>query len=249
MQFELPFGQETLLNEIHQVNKNLGMLLLTGNAVEMPWLKNVNGLLQTWYLGSMSGHAIADVVSGAVNPSGKLPFSFPKKLKDNAAHYFGDVSYPGDGVNQHYKEGILVGYRWHDTKGIKPLYAFGHGLSYTNFKITNVKTDRQRYSPTDTLAISCVVKNTGTRDGSEVVQIYIGKPDSKVKRAVKELKGFEKVAVRRGASKTVSINIPASTLAFYDESLAEWNLERGTYVLFVGNASDNISKEIKIFVE
>ena len=249
LQFELPFGQETLLNEIHQVNKNLGMLLLTGNAVEMPWLKNVNGLLQTWYLGSMAGHAIADVVSGAVNPSGKLPFSFPKKLKDNAAHYFGGLSYPGDGVNQYYKEGILVGYRWHDTKGIKPLYAFGHGLSYTNFKITNVKVDKQRYSPTDTIAISCVVENTGSRNGAEVVQVYIGKPDSKVKRALKELKGFEKVAVPRGASKTVCINIPASTLAFYDESRAEWNLERGAYMLFVGNASDNISKEIKIFLE
>ena len=249
LQFELPFGQETLLNEIHQVNKNLGMLLLTGNAVEMPWLKNVNGLLQTWYLGSMAGHAIADVVSGAVNPSGKLPFSFPKKLKDNAAHYFGDVSYPGDGVNQYYKEGILVGYRWHDTKKIKPLYAFGHGLSYTNFKMTNVKTDKQMYSPTDTLAISCVVKNTGSRDGAEVVQVYIGKPDSKVKRALKELKGFEKVVVPKGTSKKISIDIPINTLAFYDESRSEWNLERGTYVLFVGNASDNISKETKIFVE
>jgi len=249
LQFELPFGQETLLNKIHQVNKNLGMLLLTGNAVEMPWLKNVNGLLQTWYLGSMSGHAIADVVSGAVNPSGKLPFSFPKKLKDNAAHYFGDESYPGDGVNQYYKEDILVGYRWHDTKKIKPLYAFGHGLSYTNFKITNVKTDKQMYSPADTLAISCVVKNTGSRDGAEVVQVYIGKPDSKVKRALKELKGFEKVVVPKGTSKKISIDIPINTLAFYDESRAEWNLERGTYVLFVGNASDNISKETKIFVE
>ena len=249
LQFELPFGQETLLNKIHQVNKNLGMLLLTGNAVEMPWLKNVNGLLQTWYLGSMSGHAIADVVSGAVNPSGKLPFSFPKKLKDNAAHYFGDESYPGDGVNQYYKEGILVGYRWHDTKKIKPLYAFGHGLSYTNFKITNVKTDKQMYSPADTLAISCVVKNTGSRDGAEVVQVYIGKPDSKVKRALKELKGFEKVVVPKGTSKKISIDIPINTLAFYDESRSEWNLERGTYVLFVGNASDNILKETKIFVE
>ncbi len=249
LQFELPFGQETLLNKIHQVNKNLGMLLLTGNAVEMPWLKNVNGLLQTWYLGSMSGHAIADVVSGAVNPSGKLPFSFPKKLKDNAAHYFGDESYPGDGVNQYYKEGILVGYRWHDTKKIKPLYAFGHGLSYTNFKITNVKSDKQMYSPADTLAISCVVKNTGSRDGAEVVQVYIGKPDSKVKRALKELKGFEKVVVPKGTSKKISIDIPINTLAFYDESRSEWNLERGTYVLFVGNASDNISKETKIFVE
>jgi beta-glucosidase len=249
LEFELPFGQEMLLNEIHQVNKNIGMLLLTGNAVEMPWLKNVNGLLQTWYLGSMSGHAIADVVSGVVNPSGKLPFSFPKKLKDNAAHHFGDESYPGDGVNQHYKEGILVGYRWHDTKGIKPLFAFGHGLSYTKFNITNVKVDRQKYSPKDTLSISCEVNNIGTRDGAEVVQIYTGKPESEVKRALKELKGFKKVAVLKGASKNVHIDIPISALAFYDESRSEWSLEKGTYLLFIGNASDNISEEIKIFVE
>uniref|UniRef100_UPI004048C6A9 glycoside hydrolase family 3 protein n=1 Tax=Mariniflexile sp. TaxID=1979402 RepID=UPI004048C6A9 len=146
-QFNLPFGQDELLNDILRVNKNVGYILVSGNAVEMPWLNSINGVIQTWYLGSMAGYAIADVISGDVNPSGKLPFSFPVKLQDNAAHSFGELSYPGKDYNQVYKEDILVGYRWHDTKKIAPLYAFGYGLSYTSFNITDIKVDKKAYTP------------------------------------------------------------------------------------------------------
>jgi len=247
--FKLPFGQEELLTEIKNVNSNLGMLLVTGNAVEMPWLSKVKGMIETWYLGSMAGHAIADVVSGDVNPSGKLPFSFPKKLKDNGAHSFGEISYPGVNLTQVYKEDILVGYRWHDTKKIKPQYAFGFGLSYTNFNITDASVNAKKYSKDDTITISATVANTGAVNGSEVVQVYVGKKKSKVARALKELKGFQKVAVKAGEQKVVEIKIPISALAYYNESISDWSIENGNYEIYVGNSSDNIVEKFKIKVE
>jgi beta-glucosidase len=231
------------------VNKNTGVVLVSGNAVEMPWVDKVKAIIQTWYLGSEAGNALADVISGDVNPSGKLPFSFPKKLEDNAAHSFGEMSYPGDNITQYYKEDILVGYRWHDTKKIKPLFAFGEGLSYTNFEISNIGAAKKVYSEDEQITISATVANTGDFDGSEVVQVYVGKSKSKVARALKELKGFQKVMVKKGASKTVEISINVKDLAFYDENISDWNLEKGGYVIYVGNASNNISKEIKISVQ
>uniref|UniRef100_UPI00356A22DD glycoside hydrolase family 3 C-terminal domain-containing protein n=1 Tax=Lutibacter sp. TaxID=1925666 RepID=UPI00356A22DD len=247
-EFELPFGQNELLNELLKVNKNVGVVLVSGNAVEMPWINNIKALMQTWYLGSEAGNAIADVISGDVNPSGKLPFSFPKKLSDNAAHFFGEISYPGDSIKQVYKEDILIGYRWHDTKKIEPLFAFGEGLSYTNFEISAVKTDKSVYNSTDEIKIKATVKNIGTINGAEVVQVYVGKKGSKVTRALKELKGFEKVFVDKGTSKEVEIAINCSDLSFFDEKNNDWNLEKGTYVIYVGNASNNITTTLKIKV-
>ena len=248
-QFGLPFGQEELLNDIKAVNKNVGFVLITGNAVEMPWLHKVDGIIQTWYLGSMAGHAIADVISGDVNPSGKLPFTFPVKLEDNAAHSFGETSYPGVNMTQNYKEDILVGYRWHDTKKIKPLYAFGYGLSYTSFEVSDIEIDKKSYTQDDSLNVSCTLYNTGNFDGSEVIQVYIGKPNSKVKRALKELKGYQKVKVKTGAKSKINIEIPLNSLAFYDETISDWSLEKGNYTIYVGNASNNIFKKIKISVK
>ena len=247
--FDLPFNQNELLDALVEVNSNIGVVLISGNAVAMPWLNKVDAVMQTWYLGSEAGHAIADVVSGDENPSGKLPFSFPKKLKDNAAHYFGEISYPGDSINQIYKEDILVGYRWHDTKKIEPLFAFGYGLSYTSFEISNVKTDKKSYSGTDKITVRCNVRNTGNFDGSEVVQVYVGKPKSKVKRALKELKGFSKVELSKGANKTIAITIDVSKLAYYNETISDWTLEKGDYIVYVGNASNNSVEKIKISVQ
>jgi beta-glucosidase len=247
--YELPYNQEAFISELKAVNPNLGMLLVTGNAVATPWLPKVNGLIQTWYLGSMAGHAIADVVSGDVNPSGKLPFSFAKKLEDNGAHFYGESSYPGDGTDQHYKEDILVGYRWFDTKKITPRYAFGYGLSYTNFSLSDITTRSNKLKRDGSITVSCKVTNNGSIDGAEVVQVYVGKKKSKVKRALKELKGFNKVHVTSGASKTVNIDIPVSTLAFYNEDTSDWEIEKGDYIIYVGNASNNISKQIKISVK
>jgi beta-glucosidase len=248
-EYKLPFGQDELLNELLKVNPNIGVVLISGNAVEMPWISNVKALMQTWYLGSVAGDAIADIISGDINPSGKLPFSFPKKLSDNAAHSFGELSYPGDGVNQYYKEDILVGYRWFDTKKIIPLFAFGEGKSYTTFKFAKWNSDKKEYSKNESILISGDVSNMGNRDGSEVVQVYVGKLNSKVKRAEKELKGFQKIEVKKGENGLVNISIDVNSLSFYDESISSWNLEKGDYLIYIGNSSNNIFKKMKISIK
>lgn len=249
LQYGLDFGQEELIKELSNVNKNIGVVLVSGNAVATPWIEDVHGLIQAWYLGSMSGYAIADIISGDVNPSGKLPFSFPKKLEDNAAHHFGELSYPGDGTKQIYKEDILVGYRWHDTKKIIPQFAFGEGLSYTNFELSDIAIDNKSYTNQSLITIRCKVTNTGNVDGAEVVQVYIGKEKSSVERALKELKAFEKVLLKKGESKTLTLIINTNDLAFYDESISDWNLEKGAYKVYVGNASNNITKTLKFEIE
>lgn len=248
-QYELPYGQSDLIGEILQVNKNVGVILISGNAVEMPWVGQVKGIMQAWYLGSMTGTALADIVSGDVNPSGKLPFSFPVKLEDNAAISFGEISHPGDSINEIYKEDILVGYRWFDTKDIKPLFAFGHGLSYTTFNLSKIKTDNDNYSLDDQIKVICNIANTGNIKGAEVIQVYVGKPESEVKRAVKELKGFLKVELDKGETKNVEITIDTKKIAYYDESKSSWKVEKGVYNIYVGTSSDNIIKQLKIKVD
>lgn len=238
---ELPFGQNELIEQILAVNPKTALILISGNAVAMPWVDKMPAIMQAWYLGSEAGNAIADVISGKVNPSGKLPISFPVRLEDNAVHSFvGDVEvYPGDkenGYKQVYKEDILVGYRWHDTKNIKPLFAFGHGLSYTKFEAKDATIELKG----DKVQVKLGLTNTGGRDGAEVVQVYVGMNDSKVMRATKELKGFAKVDVTAGASKTVSIDIPVAKLAYYNEQKGDWEIEAGKYTFYVGTASDNI---------
>lgn len=249
LSYHMSYGQDELISEIRKVNENLGVILISGNAVATPWLNDVRGLIQAWYLGSEAGNAIADIVSGDVNPSGKLPFTFPKKLEDNAAHAHGELSYPGDSINQYYKEGILVGYRWHDTKKIKPQFAFGEGMSYTNFEFGTTKTNKKSYKSNETIEISIGISNIGDREGAEVVQVYVGKSNSKVERAQKELKAFKKVHLEQGEKATIELSIKCSDLAFYDESISEWNLEKGNYQIYVGNASNNILKKLKIDIK
>lgn len=254
---KLPFGQDEFLAKLLAVNKNVVVVLVSGNAVEMPWLDQVPAVVESWYLGSEAGNAIASVLSGRVNPSGKLPFSFPVKLQDNAVHHSGnEITYPGlaqeDAKGNHreeYQEGILLGYRWHDTKGIKPLFAFGHGLSYTTFQIDNVAISNTSVSESDVVTVSATVANTGNVDGKEVLQVYVGKDNSKVERAVKELKGFSKVEVQKGASVQTKVNIPIKSLAFFNEETHSWEVEKGDYTVFVGNASDNITAQLKLTVK
>ncbi len=249
LSYSLPFNQDSLIDEIAKVNPNIALILVSGNAVEMPWISNVKGILQAWYLGSETGNAIADVLSGKVNPSGKLPFSFPIKLEDNAAHHFGEMSYPGDNVNQIYKEDILVGYRWHETQKVKPQFAFGYGLSYSTFELKNISVDQKVYSENDQIKVTCKVENTGITEGAEVVQVYVGKPKSKVERAIKELKGFQKISIPAGKTAQVEVSIKVEDLKFYNESLNDWELEKGSYTVFVGNSSDQISEKLKIEIE
>jgi beta-glucosidase len=200
----LPYNQDVLISSLAKANKNLAVVLITGNAVSMPWVKDVPSILQTWYLGSEAGNALASVLAGDANPSGKLPFSFPVKLEDNGAHKLGE--FPGNKeeiaagkgkdknnpINIKYNEGIFVGYRWHDTKNIKPLFSFGHGLSYTTFEFGKVKADKTKISKDDKITFTVSVKNTGNREGAEVVQLYISDLKSSLPRPTKELKGLKK---------------------------------------------------------
>lgn len=246
---DLPFGQDELLKAILDVNPNVAVVLVSGNAVAMPWVARVPAIVQAWYLGSEAGNAIASVLTGQTNPSGKLPFTFPVKLADNGAHSFGAISYPGDSINQHYAEDILVGYRWHETKKITPLFAFGYGLSYTSFEIRSVAASSSACTASDVVQVSVVVANTGTVAGAEVVQLYSGMPKSKVVRAAKELKGFVKVMLQPGESKTVEIDIPVQNLAYFNEASHQFEVEQGTYHLMVGNASNQIVKTLQLKVK
>lgn len=236
----LPFGQDEIIEQLKAVNKNIGVILISGNAVAMPWIDGVDGIMQAWYLGSEAGNAIAETVSGKNNSSGKLPFTFPVSLTDNAANTFGTIAYPGDSVNEKYLEDILVGYRWFDTKNIKPQFAFGHGLSYTTFDISNVNLAKKVYAEDETIRVIAKLSNTGKQRGSEVIQVYVGKPESKVARATKELKGFGKYDLQPNESQNIEIEIPVSKLAYFDEAGHTWIVEKGNYDVMVGNASDNI---------
>lgn len=246
---QLPYNQDKLIAELSKVNKNVIVVLCSGNAVEMPWLDKVKGLIQAWYLGSEAGNAIANIISGEVNPSGKLPFSFPKKLEDNAAHFFGAISYPGIDKKQVYKEDILVGYRWFDTKKIAPQFAFGYGLSYTTFEYGKLKADKKTYSKDDVVKVSFTIKNTGKSKGDEIVQIYVSQPKASVLRPVKELKAFQKVSLMPGEIKTVEINMNVSDFAFYNEKTKTWEVETGEFILANASSSASIMSSQSIYVE
>ena len=247
--YGLPFGQEKLIEELQAVNKNLVLVLLSGNAVEMPWIDKVPAIVQGWYLGSMGGKSIANVLSGKVNPSGKLPFSFPVKLTDNGAHSFDSLCYPGDGVKQVYKEDILVGYRWHDTKKIPAAFAFGHGLSYTTFEYGKAVASAKKMTADDQLEISVKVKNTGAVAGKEVVQLYIGDDKSSVVRPLKELKHFQKIALNSGEEQTVTFIVSADDLKYYDEASKDWKAEAGKFKAYIGSSSADIRTVVPFVLE
>lgn len=238
--YGLPYGQNELIDELYKVNKNVVVVIVSGNAVEMPWVDRVPSIVQSWYLGSIGGEALADVLTGKVTPSGKLPFSYPKKLEDCPAHYYGNMSYPGDSISQEYKEDILVGYRWYDTKKVEPLFPFGYGMSYTSFDYGKLQASRKSISENDTLQISLTVKNSGRVDGKEIVQLYIGDEKCSVLRPVKELKEFAKVELKAGEEKQISFYIDADDLKFYDDKRNEWVVESGKFKAYVGASSADI---------
>lgn len=245
---DLPFGQDELLDEILKVNKNVGVIIVSGNAVSMPWLDKVNGLMQSWYLGSEAGNATARVISGEVSPSGKLPFSIPRRLEDNGAHYFGEKSYPGDGKTIYYMDDIFVGYRWHDTRKIPSLFPFGYGLSYTEFKYGEVSTDRKVYAEADTVKVLVKITNTGSMAGAETVQLYVSQDSPSLSRPVKELKGFHKQFLNRGEEKTVTLEIPVKDFALYDDRVSRWVVEPDKYTLQVASSSRDIKGAVEIEV-
>ena len=248
-QYELPYGQNELIEALVAVNPRLVYVNISGNAVAMPWINKVPAVVQGWFLGSEAGKAIASVLFGEANPSGKLPFTWYANLNQCGAHATG--SYPGtwrDGhqiIDEEYKEDIFVGYRWTDKQKEKPLFAFGHGLSYTTFKIGKAKVDKQRITPDETITFTVDVTNTGSLAGAETIQLYIRDLKSSLPRPVKELKGFSKVYLAPGATQQVSITIDKSALSFYDDRVGEWVAEPGDFEALIGTASDKIASTVK----
>ena len=240
----LPYDQDKVITELVKANKNLIVINISGNAVAMPWVKEVPAILQAWFLGSEAGTAIAAVLTGDVNPSGKLPFTFPAKLEDVPAHQLGE--YPGTEkvgniVNEKYNEGIFVGYRWTDKqKKVKPLFPFGYGLSYTTFEYGKPVADKKTMSADDTITFTVSVKNTGTREGQEVVQLYISDKKSSLPRPVKELKGFDKVKLAPGEEKTISFTITKDALSFFDDTKHEWVAEPGKFEAVIAASAADI---------
>lgn len=245
---ELPFGQVELIEKLLAVNPNTIVVMIGGTPFDIGSIKEKSSaLVWSWFNGSEGGNALADVLLGTVNPSGKLPWTMPKNINDSPAH--ATHSFPGDKVVS-YKEGILVGYRWFDTKSIEPLYPFGYGLSFTTFDIKNARADKtEAYAKDETITISVDVENTGEMDGKEVVQLYITKTESKVERAAQELKGFKKVHVNKGETETVTLEIPVKELAYYDVEQKAWVVESGAYNCKIGNSSRAINTSVSVSVK
>lgn len=246
--YSLPYDQDKVVEALVKANRRLIFVNISGNAVAMPWKSSVPAIVQGWFLGSTAGHALADVLTGRTNPSGKLPFTWPASLNDVGAHKLN--TYPGTWradkkiIDEEYKEGIFVGYRWADKEKTKPLFAFGHGESYTSFKIGKAKASAASITTADSLSFTVSVTNTGKVAGSETVQLYIHDCESSLPRPYKELKGFRKVYLQPGETKEVTITIGKDALSFYDDKAASWTTEPGQFEALVGNASDNIVSKV-----
>ncbi len=237
----LPYNQDKLISELVKVNKNIVFVNISGNAVAMPWVKEVPGIVQGWFLGTEAGTALANVLVGDVNPSGKLTFTFPVKLSDNGAHALGE--FPG-GDEVTYKESIFVGYRYADKQKAKPLFSFGHGLSYTTFEYGKVTADKKQMSADDQITFSVKVKNTGSLEGSEIVQLYISDLKSSLPRPIKELKGFEKISLKAGEEKTVTFRVDKTALSFFDDKKHDWVAEPGAFEAIIGASSTDIKSKV-----
>ncbi len=236
--YNIPYNQDALIASLSAKNPSMVAVMICGNAYAIPWKEKVPAIVQAWYGGTEAGNAIASVLFGETNPSGKLPFSFPAKIEDNAAHTFD--AYPGDGETVEYKEGIFVGYRWFEKKKINPLFAFGHGLSYTSFDYGKITLDKKVMKDTDSLTITIPVTNSGKREGAEVVQMYIMDKEASLPRPIKELKGFKKIKIAPGAKTEVTFTIGKEALSFYDPARHEWVAEPGKFQVLIGSASDDI---------
>jgi beta-glucosidase len=257
LHYELPYGQDQLISALAAVNDKVVFVSISGNAHGMPWSEEVGAILQAWYSGSETGHAVADVLFGDVNPSGKLPYTIQPTLADYPAHQYGVVAYPGVDKEVYYKEDIFVGYRYADLYGTrrpikyvsqgeqytinppkrKALYPFGFGLSYTTFEYGKATLNGNQ--------ITVAVTNTGNRAGQEVVQLYVTDSKASVVRPKKELKGFCKLALQPGETKEVSFTITPDMLSYFDADAHEWVAEAGEFVLHIASSSANIHSSVK----
>jgi beta-glucosidase len=232
---KMPFGQDELLTAVIKSNPKTVVVLMAGGAIDMrQWLAQAPAILQAWYPGMEGGTAIAKILFGDVNPSGKLPMTFPKALEDHGAHALGE--YPGDSINVHYMDDIYVGYRYYDTYKVEPQFAFGHGLSYTSFAYSNLKVS----GGTGKAMVSFDVKNIGKRAGAEVAQLYVSQQKSALPRPVKELKGFQKIMLQPGEQKTITINLNDEAFKYFNDVTNQWVLEPGLFNILVGGSSRDI---------
>lgn len=239
----LSYGQDAVISALAKANKNLIVVNISGNAIAMPWVNEVPAIIQDWYLGSEAGHSLAAILMGDVNPSGRLPFTFPVKLEDCPAHSLGEYTgkRSNDVIDIKYNEGIFVGYRWADKqKKVKPLFPFGHGLSYTTFEYGKPTATSKTMSADGNLTIKISVKNTGNREGQEVVQMYISDIKSSLPRPVKELKGFQKIKLAPGEEKTVTFTIDKEALSFFDDAQHAWIAEPGKFEAIIAASAADI---------
>ena len=235
----LPYGQDELLTQVVEANPNTVVVLFSGAPVEMgSWLEKAPAVVQAWYPGMEGGNALARILFGDVNPSGKLPCTFPKRLEDSPAHALGN--YPGQDGTVRYEEGLLVGYRWFDTKEIDPLFAFGHGLSYTQFQYSNLRLSKQNEPSESLVTVEFDVTNTGEREGGEIAQVYVQDVESSLPRPVQELKAFQKVFLQPGETRTIRLDLGYRAFAFYDPEQHGWRAEDGDFTIRVGSSSRDI---------
>ncbi|MTH17666.1 glycoside hydrolase family 3 C-terminal domain-containing protein [Flavobacterium sp. LC2016-01] len=248
LHMRLPYGQETLIQEVAKANPKTIVVIIAGSPLELAGIESrVPALVWGWYGGMEAGNAVIDVLSGKEFPSGKLPFTIPVTLSQSPAHALG--AYPGHDLKVNYDEDILVGYRWFDTKEIKPQYPFGYGLSYTSFEISNVAADKKIYSVNDEIVLKFDIKNTGKTNGAEVVQLYVGQTNASVLRPKKELKAFDKIFLKPEERKTIDLKVKVKDLAFYDEKTSSWKIETGEFVLYTATSVKDIVSSLKITVE
>jgi len=241
---QMPQSHNKLIEEITKVQPNTVVVLSNGAPVEMPWVDKVKGLLESYLGGQAWGGAVADILFGEVNPSGKLAETFPKKLSHNPSY----LNFPGEDDRVEYREGVFVGYRYYDKKQIDPLFPFGYGLSYTNFEYTDLTIDKREINDNETLNVKVKVKNTGNIRGKEIIQLYVKDIESKVNRPEKELKGFEKIQLEPGEEKTVIFTLDKRAFAYYNTEIKDWYVESGEFELLVGKSSKDIILKEKVKV-
>ncbi len=232
----LPENQNHIMQELVKANPNIVVVLSNGSPVEMPWVENVKGIVEAYLSGQAGGGAIADVLFGAVNPSGKLAETFPLKLEDNPSYHY----FPGGPQNVEYRESIYVGYRYYDKAARDVLFPFGHGLSYTSFAYEDLKVSKKKIEPGETVEVSCTIRNTGKREGKEIVQLYVGRTDASGFYAIRELKDFAKVFLRSGETKKVSFHLNERSFAYYDVQHKTWMVAPGEYQIWVGASSRDL---------
>jgi beta-glucosidase len=241
--FRLPGGQDSFIEQIAAINKNVIVVLTAGGDVDMTrWIDKVPGLIHAWYPGQEGGTALAQILFGDVNPSGKLPASFERRWEDSAAF---DSYYPKQDKRIEYKEGIFLGYRHFDRSNVKPLFPFGFGLSYTRFQYSGLTVTPVSSNLTAPVTVSFEVRNVGPREGAEIAEVYVGDSHASVPRSVKELKDFAKVNLKPGESKRVSVNLGARSFSFFDVKRHDWSAEPGDFNIFVGGSSAKIELQGK----